>query len=79
MGSISSIAASAAQAAVKTSEPAVDVGFTARLAGKTYDADVTFTDGQYIAIDPAITGAEANGTSLTTAENNLVSRIDALV
>jgi len=79
MGSISSISANTAQAAPQARERTVDVGFTATLDGKTYDADVTFSNGQYIAADPDILGAKAAGDSVALAESNLISRIDTLV
>jgi hypothetical protein len=79
MGSISSISANTAQATAQTKEVTVDVGFTTTLKGTTYDADVTFTNGQYIAEDAKILGAEATGTSVPLAENNLIDRIDTLV
>ncbi|MGA8302476.1 MAG: hypothetical protein WB873_02095 [Thermoplasmata archaeon] len=79
MGSISSIAASAALAAAEANTLTVDVGFTATIGGKTYDAAVTYTGGQYVANDANIPGAEATGSNMTSAENNLINRIDALV
>jgi hypothetical protein len=79
MGSISSIAANAALAAAEANALTVDVGFTATVGGKTYDAAVTYSGGQYVANDATIPGAEATGTNMASAENNLINRIDALV
>lgn len=79
MGSISSISANTAQAAAQARDLTVDVGFTTTLNGKTYDADVTYSDGTYIASDSHILGAEASGSSVPLAENNLIARIDTLV
>jgi hypothetical protein len=79
MGSISSIASSAALTAAQVNELTVDVGFTTNVAGKTYDADVVYFGGQYIANDADLTGAEATGTTVQTAESNFITRIDALV
>jgi hypothetical protein len=79
MGSISSIAAGAALAAAEVNALTVDVGFTATVAGKTYDAAVTFSSGQYVADDATLPGAEATGSNMVSAENNLINRIDALV
>jgi len=76
MGAISSIAAlSAAQVNALT----VDVGFTTTVAGKTYDADVTYSGGQYVAHDATLTGAEATGSTVHSAENRLITRIDVIV
>ena len=79
MGSIASIAAGAAYSSAQISALTVDVGFAANVAGKTYDADVTYSGGQYVADYSRITGAEATGSSLAAAEDNLITRIDALV
>jgi len=79
MGSISPLGASVAQASAEVRALTVDVGFTTRLAGKTYDADVVYTGGQYVAVDSSLSGAEAKGTSVPSAEDNLIARIDALV
>lgn len=79
MGSISSIASSAALAAAQVNALTVDVGFSTTVAGKTYNADVSYSGGQYVADDSGITGAVATGSDLQTAENNLISRIDAIV
>ena len=76
MGSISPVAASpAAQVYPLT----VDVGFSATVAGKTYDAGVIYTGGQYLAIDGDLTGAEATGQNVQDAEDNLINRIDVMV
>jgi hypothetical protein len=79
MGSIASVLSSQASAAAAINASTVDVGFTTNVAGKTYEAGVTYSGGQYVAEDGNITGAYATGTSVQTAENNLVSRIDVLV
>jgi hypothetical protein len=79
MGSIASIAAAAGYSAAQVNALTVDVGFQAVVGGKTYDADVIYSGGQYVADYPQITGAEATGNNLETAENNLITRIDALV
>ena len=79
MGSISSITASAAPSAPQVNALTVDVGFNTTVAGKTYDAGVTYSGGQYIASDGNLTGAEASGSNVQAAENNLITRVDALV
>jgi hypothetical protein len=79
MGSISSIAARAALTAAEANALTVDVGFTASVGGKTYQADVTYSGSQYVADDATIPGAEATGSNMVSAENNLINRIDALV
>lgn len=79
MGSISSIASSAALTAAQVNALTVDVGFSTTVAGKTYNADVSYSSGQYVADDSRITGAVATGTDLQKAETNLATRIDAIV
>jgi hypothetical protein len=79
MGSISSIAASAALSAAQVSALTVDSGFTTKVAGKTYSADVSYANGQYVATDANVSGAEATGNNMTEAENNLINRINVLV
>jgi hypothetical protein len=79
MGSISSIAATSALTAAQVNALTVDVGFSTTVGGKTYNADVTYSGGQYIADDANVSGAEASGSNLQSAENNLITRIDALV
>jgi hypothetical protein len=79
MGSIASVLSAAPSAAQAVNELTVDLGFTTTVAGKTYVGDVTYSGGQYVADDPNLSGAVSTGTSVVAAENNLVSRIDALV
>jgi hypothetical protein len=79
MGSIGSIPSTASLAASTATNLAVDVGFTTTVAGKTYDAGVTYSGSEYIAVDPSVNGAMATGESVTSAESNLSTRIDALV
>ncbi len=82
MGSISSIlsaASVAASTATAVTDLAVDVGFTTTVAGKTYDAGVTYSGSEYIATDPNLNGAVATGESVTAAESNLATRLDELV
>lgn len=79
MGSIASAVTAAALTAAEVNELVVDVGFTTTVAGKTYVADVTYSNGEYVAEDANLSGAVATGNSVTAAENNLASRIDVLV
>jgi hypothetical protein len=79
MGSISSIASNASLAQAEVNALTVDVGFTATVGGKTYDAAVTYSNDEYVAADANLTGAEATGNDVITAEDNLINRIDALV
>ena len=58
---------------------AVDVGFSTKVAGETFDAGVTYSHGEYIATDPHLPGARAQGDSVEAAEDNLANRIDVLV
>jgi hypothetical protein len=79
MGSIASVLSAAPLTAQAVNELTVDVGFSTRIAGKSYIGDVTYSGGEYMAHDPSLSGAVATGTSLVSAENNLSARIDALV
>jgi len=78
MGSISAIAAASSSAAA-VSQLMTDVSFSTTVGGKTYSADVTYSNGEYVADDSNLSGAEATGSSLQAAENNLTARIDVLV
>jgi hypothetical protein len=79
MGSISSGLSATSLAASEANELMVDVGFSTTVAGKTYSADVTYSNSEYRADDTALVGAEASGTNLAAAEGNLINRIDELV
>jgi len=79
MGSIGSVLSAASLTASAVNELMVDVGFSTTIAGKTYSADVTYSNSEYLASDANVIGAEATGTNLNTAENNLINRIDELV
>jgi len=79
MGGIASVLSSQASAAAAINPLAVDVGFTTNVGGKTYDAGVTYSGGQYVAEDGNISGAYATGPSIQDAESNLITRIDVLV
>ena len=73
MGSISSITAAAA------SQLMSDVAYSTTVAGKTYSASVTCSDGEYTASASKLAGAVASGSSVQAAENNLTTRISILV
>ena len=79
MGSIASVLSAATLTAQEVNELTVDVGFSTTVAGKTYVADVTYSNGEYVAEDANLSGAVATGNSITSAENNLTARIDILV
>lgn len=79
MGSIASALSAATLTAAEVNELVVDVGFTTTVAGKTYVADVSYSNGEYVAEDANLSGAVATGNSVTAAENNLTARIDILV
>ena len=79
MGGITPVSASASSPAYELNEATVDVGFRARVGGKTYDAEVTYSGGRYVASDSRYYGAEATGSSVVEAENGLETRIDLLV
>jgi hypothetical protein len=79
MASIASVLSTTPPTAAAVSELMVDVRFSTTIAGIAYNADVTYSAGEYIAADPGLSGAVATGNSLVTAEDNLTTRIDALV
>jgi len=80
MGALSAISpVSALTAAQQIAALTVDLGFSTTVAGKTYNAGVTYSAGEYVADDPTLSGASATGTSVQAAEDNLISRIDELV
>ena len=75
MGSISSVTAAASAA----SQLMAETSFSTTVNGKSYSASVSYSDGEYVASDPGLSGAEATGSSEMAAENNLATRIDELV
>lgn len=77
MASVSLVSAASVTAAA-ASELMTDVAFSTSVGGKTYSGDVTYSGGEYVASDPSLAGAEATGSSLQSAENNLSARIDIL-
>lgn len=79
MGSISLIASAASLSVSTVSQLMSDVSFSTTVNGKTYNADVTQSNGEYVAADPDLSGAEATGSSLQDAENNLSTRIEVIV
>ncbi len=79
MGGIASVLSAAQLTASQVDELVVNVGFSTTIAGKTYTADVTYSGGEYVADDPNLSGAVASGGSIVAAENNLTTRIDAIV
>ncbi len=77
MSSIS-LLTSAASTAAATASDLTNIAFSTTVAGKTYNAYVTYSNGEYVASDPGVAGAEASGSSVEAAENSLSMRIDAL-
>jgi hypothetical protein len=53
-----------------------DVAFSTTVGGRTYTADVISSDGEYVASDPNLAGAQATGPNVEDAENNEIARID---
>lgn len=78
MGTVSAVGAAALSAAQVT-QLLTDVAFSTVINGKTYSADVTYSNGVYVAAAGNVSGAEAIGNSVAAAENNLANRIDELV
>jgi hypothetical protein len=60
-------------------EPQTAVDFSATVGGKNFGADVVYADGQYLASDPNVPGAEAGGQSVNAAEAALTNRLDCLI
>jgi hypothetical protein len=80
MASISLTAASiSASTASQASQLMTNTSFSTTVNGKSYSADVTYSNGEYVASDPNLSGAQASGSSVQAAENNLTTRIDILV
>jgi hypothetical protein len=57
----------------------MDTSFSTTVAGKTYSGSVQESNGEYVATVSNVSGATADGSSATSAENALASRIDELV
>jgi predicted RNase H-like HicB family nuclease len=53
--------------------------FSTTVAGTHYSGSVEESAGEYVASVANLPGASASGSSATSAENNLTSRIDELV
>jgi hypothetical protein len=75
MASISAITSVASAASQLISE----TSFSTTVNGKSYSGDVTYSNGEYVASDPGLAGAEATGSSVMAAENNLATRINEIV
>ena len=56
-----------------------DASFSTTVNGNNYSGSVSYSNGEYVASDPSLAGAEATGSSEIAAENNLATRIDELV
>jgi hypothetical protein len=56
-----------------------NTAFSTTVNGKNYSGSVSYSNGEYVASDPGLAGAEATGSSELAAENNLSTRIDELV
>jgi hypothetical protein len=61
------------------SELMSNTAFSTTVNGKNYSGSVSYSNGEYVASDPGLSGAEATGSSELAAENNLSTRIDELV
>jgi len=71
----SALAASATQAQNSADLLAQSTIYSANIGGKTYTADLSLSDGQYVATIPDLPSVTATGSSLVTAENNLEAKI----
>ena len=79
MSSISAISSALSLSASAVSQLMSDVAFSTTVNGKTYSADVTYSNGEYVADAASLSGAEATGSSVQSAENNLSTRIEVIV
>jgi len=79
MSSASAIAASVTHAQSTTDLLAQSTIYSANVGGKTYTADLSLSNGQYVATIPDVPSISASGESLVLAENNLNARISLLV
>jgi hypothetical protein len=80
ISSTSAIAASAAQSQSDVDLLAESTRYSANVGGKTYVADLSLSNGQYIANIPnELPPITASGSSAILAENNLDARISLLV
>jgi len=71
----SALAANAAQAQNSADLMARNTIYSANIGGQTYTADLSLSDGQYVATIPDLPSITATGSSLVTAENNLEAKI----
>jgi hypothetical protein len=77
MASVSPVLSAASLSASNISELLMtDVAISTTIGGKTYTADVISSDGEFVASDPNLAGAQATGPNLQAAENNEIARID---
>jgi len=53
--------------------------YSASVGGRSYPADINFSQGQYVATVPDLPGISASGNTLIAAEHNLNTRISVLV
>jgi hypothetical protein len=75
MAGISAITSAASAA----SQLMAETSFSTTVNGKSYSGAVSYSNGEYVASDPNLAGAEATGSSVMAAENNLATRIDEIV
>ena len=76
MASLSQVPIAASISASNISQLLTDVAFSTNVGGKTYTANVIASDGEYLASDPNLAGAQATGSTIAAAEKNVATRID---
>ncbi|MGB6134446.1 MAG: hypothetical protein WCC14_12185 [Acidobacteriaceae bacterium] len=76
MTTLSAIAPAPSLSASAVSQLMSNVAFSASFNGKTYEAEVTYSNGEYVAEDATLSGAEATGSSVRSAESNLSTRVE---
>jgi hypothetical protein len=76
--SASAVAAQAAQAQNSADLLAQSIIYSPNIGGKTYNADLNLSAGEYVATIPNLPNISASGSSLILAENNLDAKISLL-
>jgi hypothetical protein len=78
-GSSHSGGAGSGSSSAATEEETLVSGYSTTVGGKQYSGSVEESNGEYTASVSGLSGANASGSSITGAENNLNSKIDELV
>lgn len=74
----SAVAASPVLARTQADLLAQSITYSPNINGKTYEANLSLSAGEYVATIPELPNVSADGSSLILAENNLDARIRLL-